>query len=105
LQRTETELRRLAAARQRDVQRHATPTLVHKLGELLEVADPRIPAGWVDQLVYGPASLGSYSFVKHLPDDLQQVGERYMERKRRVNRLSGSAGAAGRLAATPRSVR
>lgn len=104
LQRAEVELRRLAVTRQRDVQRQATPTVVHKLGELLDVADPRIPEGWVERLVFGPASLEAHPFVKHLPDDLQQLAGRYMERKRRVSRLNGTAWAS-RVAATPRSIR
>jgi hypothetical protein len=104
LRRAEVELRRLATTRQRDIQRHSTPTVMHKLGELLDVAGPRIPEEWVDRLVYGSASLESHSFAKHLPDDLHQLAGRYLERKRRVNRLSGSD-TASRVAAVSRSVR
>ena len=77
---------------------------MHKLGELLDVADPRIPEGWVERLVYGPATLEAHPFAKHLPDDLQQLAGRYLEQKRRVNRLSASA-SVSRVAAASRSVR
>lgn len=104
LQTAEGELRQAAAARQRDVQRLATPTVVHKLGELLDVAGPRIPEEWVERLVFGPATAAAHPYVKHLPDDLQQLAERYLEQKRHVSRLNGSAWA-NRVATTARSVR
>lgn len=104
LAQTEAELRQLATARQRDVQRHATPTVVHKLGELLDVAGPRIPDEWVERLVFGSASADAHPYVKHLPDDLRQLAGRYLEQKRRVSRLNGS-GWGSRVATTSRSIR
>ena len=103
-QTTEAELRQLAVARQRDVQRQATPTVVHKLGELLDVAGPRIPDEWVERLVFGPSTDTAHPYLKHLPDDVRQLAERYLEQKRRVSRLSGSAWA-NRVATTTRNVR
>jgi hypothetical protein len=81
--------------RQHEIQRRAMPTVVHRVGALLDMYDPRIPDTWLDRLVYGPAQIQDLEFVRYLPDDVRRVADRYAQAKRRVYEYSGSRLALG----------
>ncbi|MHB8973661.1 MAG: hypothetical protein ACYC3X_25970 [Pirellulaceae bacterium] len=81
----EVTLRRTAAQRQQDIARRALPSVVHKLGALLDVYDPRIPEAWLDRLIYGPANIEQYDFVDYLPADVQRMAGRYTQAKLRLS--------------------
>ena len=40
-------------------QRRAIPSVVHKLGAMLDMYDPRIPDAWLDRLIYGPTNIAA----------------------------------------------
>jgi hypothetical protein len=86
----EVALRRTVAQRQHDIQRRAMPTVVHRVGALLDMYDPRIPDTWLDRFVYGPAQIQDYEFVHYLPEDVQRLADRYAQAKRRMVGYSGS---------------
>ncbi|MHB0955231.1 MAG: hypothetical protein ACYC0X_02525 [Pirellulaceae bacterium] len=85
----EASLRRTAAQRQRDIARRAIPSVVHKLGSLLDMYDPRIPDTWLDRLIYGPTNLQQYAFVDYLPEDVRRRADQYAQAKRRLSDYSG----------------
>ena len=86
---TETTLRRMVAQRQREIDRRAIPTVMHKVGAMLDVYDPRIPDTWLDRLIYGPTNISQYDFVEYLPDDVRRLADRYGQAKRRMCEFSG----------------
>jgi hypothetical protein len=88
----EKALRRAVAEQQRAIEREAVPTVVHRVGAWLDVYQPRIPAGWLDRLVYGPPQLAAHDFVDHLPPEVRQAAERYVRAKRRAQELSMGRG-------------
>jgi hypothetical protein len=85
----EVSLRRTAAQRQRDIARRSIPSVVHKLGAMLDMYDPRIPEAWLDRLIYGSTNLEQYDFVDYLPDDVRRVAGRYAQAKLRLSSYSG----------------
>jgi hypothetical protein len=84
----EKALRRAVALQQRAIESEAVPTVVHRVGAWLDVYQPRIPAGWLDRLVYGPPQLAEYDFVDHLPQEVRQAAERFVHAKQRLQELS-----------------
>jgi hypothetical protein len=85
----ELTLRRAAAERQHDIQRRSLPTVVHRVGALLDMYDPRIPDQWLDRFVYGPTDVEQCEYVDRLPDDVRQLVERYAQAKRCMYEYSG----------------
>ena len=96
-----------AAQRQRDIERHATPTVVHKLGELLDVAGPRIPDKFVERLVFGSApDRAACVSSSTCPDDLQRAAAALRRSlKRRLHGHSGQGWANRVCGAVALSVR
>ncbi len=91
----EATLRRTVARRQHDIQKRSVPTLVHKVGALLDIYDPRIPDSWLERLIYGPTSVDQYDFYGYLPRDVREVADRYRQAKRRMYQINGSAAGQG----------
>ncbi len=87
----EATLRRTVAKRQRDIQKRSLPTLVHKVGALLDMYDPRIPDSWLERLIYGPTNIEQYDFYGYLPPDVRNVADRYRQAKRRMYQLGREA--------------
>jgi hypothetical protein len=85
----EVSLRRTAAQRQRDIERRSIPSVVHKLGAMLDIYDPRIPDAWLDQLIYGPTNMQQHEFVDYLPADVRRLADRYAQAKQRLSDYSG----------------
>jgi hypothetical protein len=81
----EVALRRTAAQRQRDIMRRSIPSVVHKLGAMLDLYDPRIPEAWLDRLIYGPTNREEHDFVDYLPADVQRMAGRYAQAKLRLS--------------------
>jgi hypothetical protein len=90
LNRAEHTLRHAVARRQHDIERRAMPTVVHRVGALLDMYDPRITDRWLDRLVYGPTDIARPDFVALLPDEVRTLLDRYTHAKRRMYDLSGS---------------
>lgn len=86
----EAELRHTVSQRRKAIQRQAMPSLVHKVGALLDVYDPRIPDTWLDQVIYGSTDVDQSDFYGYLPEDVRRVADRYRRAKRRMYQLSGS---------------
>ncbi len=89
LVRSEALLRRTVLQQHGDIAKRATPSLMHRVGALLDVYDPRIPSGWLDQLVFGSANAQRYEFYEYLPSGVRQAADRYCSAKRRLIELSG----------------
>ncbi len=90
LNRAEAALRRSVARRQQEIQRRATPTVIHRVGALLDMYDPPIPDAWLDRLVYGPTPIQEYEFLRYLPDEVRRRAEEYAQVKRRMSHYDGS---------------
>jgi hypothetical protein len=86
----EAELRNTVARHRKAIERRAVPSLVHKVGAMLDVYDPRIPTSWLDRVVYGSADADQHDFYRYLPSDVQRVADKYRQAKRRMYKLSGN---------------
>lgn len=93
LHHTEVDLRRAVAQRRHDIQRRAVPTVVHRLGALLDVYDPRIPDTWLDRLIFGAPDIDEHAYVAYLPDDVRRAADRFLEAKRGLYEYSGKRAA------------
>jgi hypothetical protein len=89
LNHAEQALRRAVAERQKDIERRSMPTVVHRVGALLDMYDPRIPATWLDRLVYGSTDIEQYDFVDYLPDNVRRLADHYAQAKRCMYDYSG----------------
>lgn len=67
----ERSLRALAASSGERVQERALPTWWHKLGDALEVVEPRIPHDYLEQVVFGPRNQYFTGPSHRLPVDLR----------------------------------
>jgi hypothetical protein len=90
---TEARLRRTVAEQRQAIAKQAVPSVVHRVGALLDVYDPRIPDTWLERLVYGSTSAAGHEFYDYLPQRVRQVADQYRYAKRKMYRLS-----AGQLA-------
>jgi hypothetical protein len=80
----EADLRRAAAAHEKEVARRSLPTLVHRLGAVLDVYEPRIPDHWLERLIFGPADIERHEFAHRLPDELQKSAQHFAAVKQRI---------------------
>jgi hypothetical protein len=85
----EARLRRLAASSRDEIARRSYPTLVHKVGAMLEVVGPRIPEGWLPQLLYGPAQVSGTRVAEKLPSPLRTAVREYVDAKLQLHQLNG----------------
>ena len=87
---SEALLRRTVTRHQKAIQKRSVPSLVHKVGTLLDVYAPRIPDTWLDRLIYGSTSIAQHDFYGYLPKAVRRVADKYRRAKRRMYQLSGS---------------
>lgn len=87
---TEAVLRRTVARKHAEIERLSMPSVVHRIGVLLDVVEPRVPKAWLDQLVFGPIGGVRDDFTRHLPDDVEQRLLAFVHAKQRIYQLSGN---------------
>ncbi|MCO6455613.1 MAG: hypothetical protein J5I93_09995, partial [Pirellulaceae bacterium] len=86
--RRQLDLRRSVAEHQRDIRRRAYPSLAHKLGGLLEVVPPEIPAGWYRDVLYGGGAATEPEYVDRLPEDVAEAVRNYVAAKQTLHLLA-----------------
>ncbi len=87
---TEAILRRTVAEKRHEIERRATPTLIHRLGAMLDIYEPQIPNNWLDRVVFGPTGVVRDSFARRLPDEVEQRVLAYVRAKQHIYQLSGA---------------
>ncbi|MEO8498110.1 MAG: hypothetical protein ABI614_23840 [Planctomycetota bacterium] len=78
-------LRSTAVNSQDEIKRRSYPTVLHELGGLLELAEPKIPASWLEQLLSDGAP--GYEFENRLPAQLRSAASDYLTAKRELRKL------------------
>jgi hypothetical protein len=78
-------LRVTAAASRKEIQRRSYPTVLHELGGLFDVADPKIPATWLQQILSDNSS--GYGFENRLPQQVRSAASDYLVAKRALRNL------------------
>ena len=91
--RRELQLRRAAARHEREIRRRAYPSLADKVGRLLDVASPKIPADWFTEVLNGGASVHEPKFLRYLPGDVTVAARNYTSAKQMLHKLNGRADA------------
>jgi hypothetical protein len=78
-------LRSTALHSQDEIKRRSYPTVLHELGGLLELAEPKIPPRWLDQVLSDGAS--GYEFENRLPAQVRSAASEYLTAKRELRKL------------------
>ncbi len=84
----EAELRVAAAKHRREIEKRSYPTLAYKLGAVVSAVKPKIPKGWLDELILGEVSGTSPGFDQHLPKAVQSAVNEYVEIRQAFRRLN-----------------
>ncbi|MBP90572.1 MAG: hypothetical protein CMJ64_28325 [Planctomycetaceae bacterium] len=79
------QLRVIAAKSHSEIQRRSYPSMLHELGGLLDVTDPKIPKSWLRQILTGGTS--GHSFEHRLPAQVQSAASNYLIAKRDLRKL------------------
>jgi hypothetical protein len=78
---SEQWLRRVAAEQQSSIRRSSSPKLIQKIG----FASPSIPANWLDQWLYGPASEEP---IERLPPQVRKAAAQYATARSQLHHLT-----------------
>jgi hypothetical protein len=77
--------RSTAIKSQQEIKRRSYPTVLHELGGLLELAEPKIPPSWLEQILSDSAS--GYEFENRLPAQVRTAASEYLVAKRELRKL------------------
>ena len=80
------QLRAIAAASTSEIQRRSSPTILHELGGLFDVTDPKIPNTWLEQVLSDGAS--GHSFENRLPARVRRATSNYLTAKKALRELT-----------------
>ncbi|MFK7736988.1 MAG: hypothetical protein AB8B50_13215 [Pirellulaceae bacterium] len=69
--RLEQQVRDVAVAKRKDVERASHPTIFHQIGAAMSVVEPRIPEDYVQQVLFGPRGQYLEGHSHRLPLDLR----------------------------------
>jgi len=78
-------LRSTATLSQDEIKRRSYPTVLHELGGLLELAEPKIPPSWLEQMLSDGAP--GYEFENRLPAQVRSAASDYLTAKRELRKL------------------
>ena len=78
-------LRLTAIQSQQEIKRRSYPTVLHELGGLLELAEPKIPPSWLEQLLSDVAP--AHEFENRLPTQVRTAASEYLVAKRELRKL------------------
>lgn len=84
----EMRLRSAAARHQKQLQRQAFPTVIHKVGALLSVTDPKLPSNWLESVIYSPPTHRGERVSHELPDAVSDAVSTYLAARRTLVELS-----------------
>lgn len=82
---TNHRLRSTAIKSQQEIKRRSYPTVLHELGGLLELAEPKIPKSWLEQLLSDGAP--GHDFENRLPAQVRTAASEYLVAKRELRKL------------------
>jgi hypothetical protein len=85
----EQQLRNLAVANRRAIQKQAYPSTAHRFGRIIAVVEPKIPADWLDRVIFAPASADLEEYLDRLPDEVLAAAEQFVTAKRELATLTG----------------
>ena len=85
---SEQRLRNLAIANRRAIEKQAFPTAAHRFGKILPVVEPKIPADWLERLVFGPPLKELEPYSERLPVEVLSAAHEFMDAKRALASLT-----------------
>jgi len=68
-----------------EIKRRSYPTVLHELGGLLELAEPKIPSSWLEQVLSDGAP--GHAFENRLPAQVRSAASDYLTAKRELRKL------------------
>src|SRR5690606_11438660 len=84
----ELRLRQVAIGHHQQLERHAYPTMIHKVGAMLSITDSKLPHNWVDAVVYSAPARENQRVTRQLPPAVKQAVENYLTARRELVELS-----------------
>lgn len=84
----ERTLRALAASNREQIVNRALPTLWHKLGATIDIVEPRIPADYLSQIIFGAVNQRFEGGNERLPVDLRVAALDYWEERHKLLSLA-----------------
>ena len=88
LVRAEFDLRRAVELYREEIEKLTYPTVVHRVGQLLDVLQPQPGESWLDQFVYQPARQRPPQLVQELPKPVRAAAADFVSAKLQLQRLS-----------------
>jgi hypothetical protein len=79
------KLRAAAIRSQDEIRQRSYPTVLHELGGLLELAEPKIPPSWLEQVLSDSAP--GHEFENRLPAQVRSAASEYLTAKRELRKL------------------
>ena len=80
------KLRTTAIQSSHEIKRRSYPTVLHELGGLLDLAAPKIPSSWLEQVLSDDAP--GHSFENRLPAQVRSAASEYLVAKRELRKLT-----------------
>lgn len=84
----ELRLRRAARRNREQIEELAYPSVAHKFGALLSIVDAKIPAYWLQRVLYEPTTRTPAS-LNRLPNEVRVAVANYVDTKQRLYQLAG----------------
>lgn len=88
LAKAEQQLLVSISANRREIERRFYPTIVHKVGSLLDVVKPPVPEDWTAQILYGGDNAQIETISPHMPLPVQRAMSKYAIARREFRGLS-----------------
>ncbi|MBM4000028.1 MAG: hypothetical protein FJ297_10910 [Planctomycetes bacterium] len=85
---SEWRMRRAAAVHRRQIEKQSFPTVAHKVGALFTVVEPKIPDGWLDELLRANPGAPIPEYTRYLPDAVRVAAREYTIAKRDLASLA-----------------
>jgi len=85
----ETRLRRIADAKQKEIDKRSYPSVAHKVGAFFSAVDPKIPQDWVYRLILSPSTKSIGDYEHRLPTEVRKAAKAYVAAKGRIFDLNG----------------
>lgn len=85
--RAENRLLEIAASKQREIEQRSFPTFAHRVGKFFDVVEPKVPAAWTRQVIYGDSELELREIERYLPAPVRNAASAFVAAKRNLSEM------------------
>ena len=88
LVRAEQTLRYVANLRQKEIAKQRFPTIAHRLGGLVQAYSPKLPAQWLDKVIFGPPGAARLAIEPQLTGPTHQATSQFLTAKVQLTQMN-----------------